>query len=422
MRSAPASLVPRAARALLAAVALLVPAAGPAPAAPPQEARQAVEEVADLLAGTFDSSAQAAADPEHFRAVRIVAVRVPKSRLGSPVLYVEQALVSSPGRPYRQRFLRIEEGRDGSVLARVFEPKDLAGVRGKWREPEDLAVFGERDVTELARCTVALTRKGETWEGGTSGRGCPSALDGARYATSRVTLLPDRMDSWDQGFDGSGRQVWGPTSGPSIFRVVSRGTPGEAAAAAVPAAAATATATATTDTAPAAPTPTVISAPPAAVPVPTASASAPRDAAGPAAVVVRLGLSETAIPESRLEALKVEKRTLKREGRPGETEEVVGVALRELLAAAGVPVVGDAALRELARSAVVVRGDGAEVALYSGMETLASGGPLLVTHRDGKALDPARGLPLASGDGPGPRRVAHVRSIELRPLPEPAGR
>ncbi|CAG0928553.1 partial Phycocyanobilin lyase CpcT, partial [Planctomycetaceae bacterium] len=102
-------------------------------AEPPSRA----EEVAALLAGTFDSAAQSASDPESFRAVRLVAVRVPASRLGAglPVLYVEQALLENPDRPYRQRFYRIEETADGGVVSRVFEPKEPVAVSGKWRDP-----------------------------------------------------------------------------------------------------------------------------------------------------------------------------------------------------------------------------------------------------------------------------------------------
>jgi hypothetical protein len=96
---------------VLAAVSIGVPAlAGEAPSA--------VDEVADLLAGTFDSKAQADADPKAFRAVRLVSVRVPKSRLGdgSPVLYLEQALLATPDKPYRQRFYRLEATADGGVI------------------------------------------------------------------------------------------------------------------------------------------------------------------------------------------------------------------------------------------------------------------------------------------------------------------
>ncbi len=93
--------------ALLSATLLELPAAA---AETPEAGRPgAAEEVAALLAGTFDSKAQAEASPDGFKAVRLVSVLVPKSRLGpgSPVLYVEQSMVATPDKPYRIRFYRI---------------------------------------------------------------------------------------------------------------------------------------------------------------------------------------------------------------------------------------------------------------------------------------------------------------------------
>ena len=194
------------------------------------EAPSRAEEVAQLLVGTFDSKAQAEADPKGFRAVRLVAVRVPKSRLadGGPVLYVEQALLTTPDKPYRQRFYRIEESADGGVISRVFEPRVPLAVSGKWRDPSDLALFGPGDVVERVGCVVRLKKTDDGWAGGTEGTSCPSALDGARYAKSDVRLTPGRMESWDRGFDVQDRQVWGSPTRPYVFERRSPGPPADA--------------------------------------------------------------------------------------------------------------------------------------------------------------------------------------------------
>lgn len=191
------------------------------------EPPEAVEEVAGLLTGTFDSKAQAEADPKAFKAVRLVSVRVPKSRLGggAPVLYLEQALVATPDKPYRQRFYRIEATADGGVISRVFEPKDPIVVSGKWRDPSDLALYGPGDVVERIGCAVRLKRTPEGWSGGTEGTNCPSALAGARYAESDVRLSPGRMETWDRGFDVNDLQVWGSEKGPYVFERRSTGPP-----------------------------------------------------------------------------------------------------------------------------------------------------------------------------------------------------
>lgn len=218
-----------ASRVLVSAAFLAVSLSGvpPVDAEPPGP----TEEVASLLAGTFDSKEQAEADPNGFRAVRLVAVPVPKSRLakGEPVLYVEQALVATPDRPYRQRFYRVEETADGNVVSRVFEPKEPLAVSGKWRDPADLALYGPGDVVERIGCAVRLKRTADGWEGATEGKDCPSALSGARYATSRVKLVPGRMESWDRGWDLEDRQVWGAKDGPYLFERRSAGAPAEPA-------------------------------------------------------------------------------------------------------------------------------------------------------------------------------------------------
>lgn len=220
----------RASSPAIRSVALLVTLLGASAAradTPGGEAPRAAEEVASLLTGTFDSKGQAEANPEGFRAVRLVSVRVPKSRLGpgAPVLYLEQALVATPDKPYRQRFYRIEETADGGVVSRVFEPREPVAVSGKWRDPSDLALYGAGDVVERIGCAVRLKKTGEGWEGGTEGTSCPSALSGARYATSRVRLAPGRMESWDRGYDLEDRQVWGAKEGPYVFERRSAGPP-----------------------------------------------------------------------------------------------------------------------------------------------------------------------------------------------------
>jgi len=42
-------------------------------------------------------------------------------------------------------------------------------------------------------------------------------LRGASYATSKVTITPDQIISWDQGFDKNDKQVWGATKAGYVF-------------------------------------------------------------------------------------------------------------------------------------------------------------------------------------------------------------
>lgn len=62
-------------------------------------------------------------------------------------------------------------------------------------------------------CTVTLNKRNNTYIGGTDADKCPSDLRGAKYATTKIVLKKGILNSWDQGFDANGKQVWGATQG-----------------------------------------------------------------------------------------------------------------------------------------------------------------------------------------------------------------
>ena len=174
-------------------------------------------EVASWLTGTFENEGPAAAGatPE---AVRIVIVAVPKSRIanGAPVVYREQAAAPKHDEPSEQRFYRLEEEGD-AVRMRAFDPKDPFIVRGKWRDPSVLALYGANDMRERPGCSVLLRKSGDRWEGGTKGTACPSIRRPAATMTSALMLSKDGFVQWDRGFDEKGRQVWGSTEAGTPF-------------------------------------------------------------------------------------------------------------------------------------------------------------------------------------------------------------
>ena len=150
----------------------------PPPRLRPSLARGA--EVADLLPGTYVSRDPAAS-------VRFAVAAVPKNRIAdeAPVFYLEAAKSARPDAPFLQRFLKLEA--DGArVVLRVYEPRDLAGVRGKWREPEALAVFTDRDVRERPDCRMTLAKSpAGHWAGGTAAATCFSAAGERARSRSR---------------------------------------------------------------------------------------------------------------------------------------------------------------------------------------------------------------------------------------------
>ncbi len=173
-------------------------------------------EVAAWLTGTFELK-----DPGVDGApvaVRIVIVAVPKSRIanGALVLYREEAAAPKLDEPTRQRFYRLEE--DGiAVRMRAFDPKDPVLVRGKWRDPSALALYGASDMRERAGCAVVFKKSGDLWEGETPGTDCPSTVKTATTMTTALILAKDGFTQWDRGFDEKGRQTWTSPQGGMRF-------------------------------------------------------------------------------------------------------------------------------------------------------------------------------------------------------------
>jgi hypothetical protein len=330
-----------------------------------------VKTVAEWLAGTFTSPA--AELPNASGPTRIVSVLVPKSRigLGAPVLYVETAPASNADRPYRQQFWRVEDDGPGRVRLKLFEPKDRIAVSGKWRDPSDLALFGERDVVERKACDLDLTKGDGVYYGSTMSTGCSTPLGGARYVTGRLVVAPSRLQVANTGFDAAGRKLWG-----GVDLAFERG---PAAPTLVPTPAASAPTLVPTRAAVPAP-PSAVAPPPA--PAQKAPTPAPPVLAG-SALIVRLpnGAQKTlTLPElERLHAV------------TSADGHARGAPLREVLAAAGADV-SEKKRASLAACVLVVYGTDDETAVLALDEIFSERAPIVAWEADGK--------PLAAGDGP----------------------
>ena len=169
------------------------------------------------MSGSFSSEAQSVADSGYSHIV-LQMVPIWSERSDGSWLYVEQAAASELTRPYRQRVYRVTATGDGVFRSDVFEIADPLRFAGSGREEEPLSTIDPDSLMLRDGCGVILRRVDDSsFLGSTEGTGCTSNLRGASYATSEVSVGADRLVSWDRGFDSTGAQVWGATSGPYIF-------------------------------------------------------------------------------------------------------------------------------------------------------------------------------------------------------------
>jgi CpeT protein len=175
------------------------------------------EKFYEYLLGRFDSSEQAKTNQAYFP-VQMQTCKVDMPALGTHVLYLEQALLSSLGAPYRQRLYVIEAQMPPETHARsrVFEFKDPTTMVG-WCSKANPTSPTVDDVIERDGCQVLAELKDGVFVGGTMGKGCSSSLQGASYATSEVSVEMTKITSWDRGFDTNDMQVWGAVAGPYVF-------------------------------------------------------------------------------------------------------------------------------------------------------------------------------------------------------------
>jgi hypothetical protein len=182
-----------------------------------------VEQLADWLAGEFDTFAQVAADEtaqaayRHDRVVlRVVPVTVPGffDAPGQRTIYLEQAAAATPQRPYRQGVYTIRRV-DGRIVTQTWRLREPAAFAGATSDHVRLAGLKPEMLTHLEGCDVAWTRVDERLFHGEMGqtRSCRIARNGGTWMTALNELTPSVTITLDRGFDEGGAQRWGPPAG-----------------------------------------------------------------------------------------------------------------------------------------------------------------------------------------------------------------
>jgi CpeT protein len=200
----------------------------PASAQPAKNAELAT--LATWMAGTFSSEKQAAFDPDHYFHIRLVQAPIWPQRkaAGEYWMYVEQAAASSLDQPYRQRVYRLTRVDDITFQSDVFKlPGEMSEYIGAWNDTAKFDALTIDDLDMLEGCSIILIRSelDGAFGGGTIGKGCENTFRGASYATSDVTVQPQRLITLDRGWNDAGEQVWGDTGSGYIFDKVSDAPP-----------------------------------------------------------------------------------------------------------------------------------------------------------------------------------------------------
>lgn len=176
-----------------------------------------LQTLARWMTGSFSSQAQAASDSTYFD-IRLEMWPIWPQREDGVWLYVEQAVAGHEQEPYRQRVYHVERMDEEHLRSVVYTLPDPQAAVGAWKRDRPLAHLGPKDLTRREGCAIVLQRADAlAFAGSTQGRACASDLRGAAYATSEVTVRPDRLVSWDRGFDETGQQVWGAVDSGYVF-------------------------------------------------------------------------------------------------------------------------------------------------------------------------------------------------------------
>jgi hypothetical protein len=176
-----------------------------------------LQKLASTMAGEFSSEAQSKQDTSYFH-IKLRMKPIWQDRTDGYWLYVEQSLASKQEKPYRQRVYHLYLAGDSTVVSKVFEMKNPLKYTRGWEDESKLAGLSPDSLVDRQGCSIYLhKREKNVFTGSTPGKECLSSLRGSAYATSAVTVYPDKLVSWDRGWDKEDKQVWGAEKGGYIF-------------------------------------------------------------------------------------------------------------------------------------------------------------------------------------------------------------
>ena len=177
-----------------------------------------LKELFSLMQGSFDSELQAQIDSSYYNiSLHMYPIWEDKGNF----LYVEQALTSTPEKPYRQRIYEVKRESDSTFSSAIYKLDVDSIWIGKWKTPKAFDSINLKNIALKEGCEVILKRISPNhFIGKTGDSTCSSTMRGASFARSEVEILEDKVISWDRGFDADGNYVWGAEKSGYIFNKI----------------------------------------------------------------------------------------------------------------------------------------------------------------------------------------------------------
>lgn len=180
-----------------------------------------VEEVVSHLVGIMDTSAQSKLNPQRVN-VQMTTCKVQlNDDLNSIYLYQEQALGNKLNQPYRQRILKIIPLENNVVESKAYKLTNEQEFINFCNQSESSKILQKTDLSESI-CSVFLRPVVSIYIGETPSEGCVANVRGAVKITNKIILHSQGMDTFDQGFDAEGKQVWGAVNDSYQYRWVNK--------------------------------------------------------------------------------------------------------------------------------------------------------------------------------------------------------
>ncbi len=190
------------------------PTPAPEPWTPPVFSDPDLAQIAQLLTGTWKTTAPVA-EAGNAEARTDIVMNIVPVRLDEDVpdaLYVELARADALHAPYRQAIFQLYKfkGKPRLRTYEFFRKPYQPAVVGLWAAPEFFPRVARADL--IATLDVELSGSGSNWSGRTP-YPYPTGVGGAVEMTSELTIGPDAIVSIDRGYNAEGRVVWGSAPG-----------------------------------------------------------------------------------------------------------------------------------------------------------------------------------------------------------------